>query len=157
MYIYIYVYIYIYIYTDIYIHHVDDNGILLQCMHGNDDMQAHAHARTRSHHANYLHDQLVAVDSHDLDLVLGMQAQIFERPAAVLRAQLVLRVLDQRVQNELDTVDLSDFDLYIIYVYNIYIYMYMCVCVRERKRVHVYKLCMYVACVCIQSLADANL
>lgn len=61
--------------------------------------------------STHLHHQLVTVHSHNLDLVFRMQAQIFERPAAVLRAKLVLRVLDQSIQDELDTIDLCDFDL----------------------------------------------
>ncbi len=49
-------------------------------------------------------------------LVFGMNAEILEGPAAVLDAQCVLRVLCQRLQNELDAVELCYLHLRVAYV-----------------------------------------
>jgi hypothetical protein len=49
-------------------------------------------------------------------LVLGMNAEILEGPAAVLDAECVLRVLCQRLQNELDAVELCYLHLRAAYV-----------------------------------------
>jgi hypothetical protein len=49
-------------------------------------------------------------------LVFGMNAEILEGPAAVLDAECVLGVLCQRLQNELDAVELCYFHLRAAYV-----------------------------------------